>query len=621
MVDYATPPVSSAGRSAPEDRPKRDRRRQLIEATIDAINQHGLSGTTLARVGELAGLSPGIVGFYFHSKDALLLATLSHIAEEFETCWRSAVTGAHEGAAAKLRAMVDAVFDSRGFDPRRVAVWNAFWGEARARSDYMAVCGHRDAAYHEQIVTLCRDIAREGRYPQLDPGAVGEACVALMDSLPEGVLVDSARFDVDEARRTCLAFLASVFPGEFAPARAPAAPSTEGVEPGVREAASTAQTLPGWVYSSPDFFELEKEHIFRRQWLLVGHVSEAPEPGDYMTLDAVDERIVVVRDLEGRLRAFHNVCRHRASRVVVGARGHCERAIVCPYHGWTYHLNGRLRAVPEEQSFRNLDKSRYSLPEVELDEWMGFVFVRIDQAQGPRVSQLMSQFDEELSPYRLRELRPLGPQWTQTLEVNWKAVHDNDNEGYHVRIGHPGLRRLFGDSYYDEAFDDGISRSRALLRDEISPVWSEGLYQRWVPELADHLPEALRRTWCYYGIFPTVSFGIYPDMVEYFQSLPLAPGRTLLTGRSFALADDRRAMRVVRYLNRRINRQVGREDEKFCYWADGGLKSSSYQGGPLSDREVAVRQFHDRIRELLPVARRSRAPEPGWITEAREALR
>lgn len=597
----------SAARHADDDTVKARRRHQLIEATIDCIHRHGLSGTTLARVAELAGLSPGIVAFYFQSKDALLLATLSHIAEEFEDGWRSAAAQTEGGPGRRLHAMVEAIFDARRFDPRRVAVWNAFWGEARARADYMAVCGHRDGAYHRQVLGLCRELAREGGYRELDPDAVGEACVALMDALPEDVLVDSAQFDLGKARRTCLAFLASVFPHEFAmPPRsagtAPRAPEPAGESP------PAGETLPGWTYGSPEFFELEKEHVFRRQWLLVGHVSEVPHPGDYMTLDAVDERVVVIRDPASGLRAFHNVCRHRASRVVSRVRGRCDRAIVCPYHGWTYRFDGSLKAVPSEESFPGLDRSRYSLPPVEIDEWMGFVFVRIAASDGPKVSELMGRFDAELEPYRLPALQPLTPQWTRTLEVNWKAVHDNDNEGYHVRIGHPGLRRLLGDSYCDEAFGGGVSRSKSVLRDDVSPVWSEGLYQQLVPGLVGHLPETLRRAWLYYGIFPTISFGIYPDMMEYFQSLPLAPGRTLLTGRSFALPDDRRSMTVVRYLNGRINRQVGREDDKFCYWADAGLKSSSYHGGPLSDKEVAVRQFHDRIRELLPVARRPHPP-------------
>lgn len=380
-----------------------------------------------------------------------------------------------------------------------------------------------------------------------------------------------------------------------------------------------AETLPAWCYRDAEFLELEKEHVFRRNWLLVGHASEVPSPGDYMTLDAVDERILVIRDGEGALRALHNVCRHRASRVVAGERGHCARAMICPYHGWTYNLDGTLRAVPAEASFGSLDKSLYALPAVELDQWMGFVFVRIKPGPGAPLSELMRPFDEELAPYRLSAHRPLQAPWTRTMDVNWKCIHDNDNEGYHVPVGHPGLRRLFGDSYYDESYEHGISRSYSRLREQISPVWSEGLYQRLLPAM-EHLPADRQRVWLYFGVFPTFSLAVYPDMAEYFISLPLGPGRTLLRGCAYALPDARRVMRAVRYLNARINRQVQREDDKFCYWTNAGLKSSSYRGGPLSEKEVAVRQFHDRIRRLLPVAHEPHAPAPGQVTRRNAAL-
>jgi len=380
------------------------------------------------------------------------------------------------------------------------------------------------------------------------------------------------------------------------------------------------ETLPSWVYTDPEFLTLEKEHVFRRQWLLVGHLGEIPRGGDYMTLDAVDERIFVIRGEDGRVRALHNVCRHRASRVVTGERGNCAHAITCPYHGWTYGLDGRLRGVPAERSFRDLDKSKYPLPEVEMDVWHGFVFVRISPGPGPAVRELLAPFDGELEPYRLAAMTPHRRTWTEPMDVNWKCVHDNDNEGYHVPVGHPGLRRLFGDSYGDESFPGGVSRSQAVLQERVSPVWSEGLYQRLAPGACTHLPEPGRRKWLYFGLFPNTSLGIYPDMVEFFQCFPIAPGRSILRGAAYAHPDPSRTMRVVRYLNGRINRTVWREDLDFCHWAHAGMKSSSYQGGPLSDKEVGVRQFHDRIRALLPVARRPQPPAAGSVAEENRRL-
>ena len=593
------------------------RRRQLVDATLAVISSHGLHGTTLARVARTAGLSPGIVNHYFKTKDALLLATLTHTASEFEQQWREVVGAAAGGAAGKLRALVEWLFDPMLFDSRRVAVWTAFWGEARARADYMRVCGESDRAYYEQVLALVREVVREGGYAGVDADAVGRALFSLLDTLPEDGLAEPAAFEPDAARRTCLAFLASLFPRDFEPL--PAGAGDTAGEDSAPSPAVRLETLPGWTYDNAEFLELEKEHLFRRQWQLVGHVSEVPAAGDYMTLDAVGERIAVVRDNDGTLHAFHNVCRHRASRVVAGDRGHCERALTCPYHGWTYAFDGRLRGVPEADSFGSLDTRQVRLPPVELEVWMGFVFVRIKPERGPGVAEMLQPWQAELAPYRLADLQPHGAQWQRNLAVNWKAVRDNDSEGYHVRIGHPGLQRLFGDSYYDEVGEHGVGRSFCRLLEQRSPGWSEGHYQALLPE-ATHLPASHRRVWLYFGLFPSLSLGIYPDMVEYYQVFPIGTGEACLRGRSFALPDERREMRAARWLNARINEQVWKEDLNFCFWTDAGVRSSSYAGGPLSEREIGVRDFHDRVRALLPVARRPRAPAIGRVAEVNADL-
>ena len=233
---------------------------------------------------------------------------------------------------------------------------------------------------------------------------------------------------------------------------------------------------------------------------------------------------------------------------------------------------------------------------------------------GPSVAEMMAPYEDEVTPYRLAELRPVNEQWQRTMEVNWKSVRDNDSEGYHVRMGHPGLQRLFGDSYYDEAGEHGVSRSFCELLPQRSHVWSEGLYQSLLPEVSG-LPESHRRSWLYFSLFPALSFGFYPDMVEYYQVFPVSTDRCLLRGRSFALPDDRREMRAARWLNMRINDQVWAEDLDFCHWTDAGLRSTSYPGGPLSDKEVALRDFHDRVRALLPVARRAEPPAPGKVAD------
>ena len=605
-------PVSDAT----QEREPRDarRRRELIEATITSISKHGLSQTTVARVAEIAGLSAGIVNFYFRTKDALLLATLEHIDLEFERRQQEVLERAGDDPVRQLEAMIDVYFDPEVSDPGRVAVWAAFWGEARSRDAYLRVCGSRDEAEECLIVTLFEKVAQQGNHDRIDPTALGLAYYHLVSSLPENMLEDRVPFDFEGAKATCRSFLASIFPAEFsAVGTVPRIDAPADRTPLEDAAVPAFETLPNWVYHDPEFYELEKRQIFLRHWLLVGHANHVPEPGDYMTLDVAGERAFVIRGRDRALRAFHNVCRHRASRVVADEIGSCSGAIVCPYHGWSYGFDGKLRAVPEEKSFRELDKTRLGLFELELEEWMGFVFVRFG-GNGSGIEASMRHIESEASHYRLAEMKPWGRPTSVDCDFNWKLFVENDAEGYHIPTGHPGLRRLFGNSYSDdtELSEADGTRAFAVLRDKESAVWGERAYQRLLP-VVDHLPAEYRRAWIYYALFPTAVLQVTPDLVDCYQVSPVGPDRCRIHGFSVALEDDRRETRAARYLTTRLNRQVFKEDVSFCRWTDAGVRSSGYPGGVLSDLESGVRQFQDRLRELIPVARCSETPPAGRV--------
>ena len=314
----------------------------------------------------LAGLSAGIVNFYFRGKDALLLATLEHVDREFARRQAEAARLAGDDPVRLLDAMVEVEFDPEVCNPRWTAVWNAFWGEARAREDYMRVCGARERAHESQIVDLFSRIAEAGGHGQLHPEALGRAFYHLLSSLPENMLDGHEPFDFDDAKSTCRAFLTSVFPDEFSNFSDFTEPARSEL---VSEPDSRFQTLPTWVYHDPEFFELEMERIFRQSWLIVGHTSEAPEIGDYITLDVAHDRVFVIRRPRRRAARLRQCLQTtEPSRVVRGEIGHCSDSIVCPYHGWRYGFDGRLRGVPAEQSFRDLEKSQIALPELELEE-------------------------------------------------------------------------------------------------------------------------------------------------------------------------------------------------------------------------------------------------------------
>jgi phenylpropionate dioxygenase-like ring-hydroxylating dioxygenase large terminal subunit/AcrR family transcriptional regulator len=611
----AASPAAPLGAKEPIDA---RRRRQLIEAAITSIADHGLSGTTVAKVAEIAGLSSGIVSFYFRSKDGLLLATLAHVDGEFAARQREAELSAGDDPVRQLEAMIEVGFDPAVCNPRRVAVWTAFWGEARAREDYRRVCGSREAEEERRVVALFERIADSGGHRQIDAAALGRAFHHLLSSLPEEMLDDARTFDPESAKAVCRGFLMSVFPEEFS-ARQPTGDATPGSGVARAEVEPTPETLPVWVYHDPEFHALEMESVFRSHWLLLGHASEAPRPGDYLTLDLGDERVFAIRGHDGLLRAFHNVCRHRSSRVVRGESGSCPGAIVCPYHGWSYGFDGTLRGVPAEESFHALDKDGLGLPGVELEEWQGFVFVRLG-GDGPEARAVLAPFETESDLYRFPEMKAWGRRWSRICDFNWKVFAENAAEGTHLPSGHPGLRRLLGGGHGDGAVPGEESRSLAMIRDAESSVWSERMYQRLLPRV-EHLPEDRRRAWIHCGIFPATVLAIKPDLVDCTQVLPLGPDRCRIQGFRVALEDPRREMRAARYLNSRIVRSVVEEDLELCTNAHGGVRSSGYRGGPLSDLESSVRRFRDRIRDLVPAARSAARPAPGRVAEVNERMR
>jgi carnitine monooxygenase subunit len=367
-------------------------------------------------------------------------------------------------------------------------------------------------------------------------------------------------------------------------------------------------SLPAWTYSDPEFAALENDRIFRPGWQVVCHVSDIAKAGDWHSLDYIGESVIVVRGVDQQLRAFTNVCRHRGSRLVDGASG-CAKKLVCPYHAWTYDLDGRLTGVPDSASYPTLDKAKAGLVVVDMEIWQGFIFVRLE-AGGPSVAEMMAPYEAQIEPYRFEELRSLGRVTLREREVNWKNVGDNYSDGLHIAVAHPGLTRLFGKSYGVEA-EPRVDRMWGDLVDRPSMNWSERLYQKLLPSVP-HLSEASQRRWLYFKLWPSVAFDIYPDQVDFMQWLPTGPTSCVIREISYVLPDNRREMRAARYLNWRINRQVNAEDTVLITRVQQGMASRSFSMGPLSDKEVCLKGFCAQVRKLIPEAKLEHRPNPGW---------
>ena len=371
--------------------------------------------------------------------------------------------------------------------------------------------------------------------------------------------------------------------------------------------------LPAWSYTSDEMLEAEKELLFRRHWQLVCHLSDLGEPGSFVTLDCVGERALVVRGRDGVVRAFHNLCRHRGSRVVAAERGQCRSVIVCPFHGWVYNLDGTLRGPAQPATLPDLDPVEMGLKPVEMDVWQGFVFVRFKLGPQPPVSEVFARFDDEVAQYGLTDMVPTDEGFSSTeAAVNWKCVRDVDNEGYHVPMAHPGLADLFGDNYYDEPFRGGASRSFSKFREGGGGGWSVRAY-RAIMEPPGRLDDDHAHAWLYIGGFPNFVFGVYPDSVKFYQEFPVETGLTRQRGATYRRADEDRRMRASRYLSERIDRLTSEEDEELVRWVWEATFSSGYDGVTLSDAEYTVRSYHDALRAHFPVLDRAERPAPGTL--------
>jgi phenylpropionate dioxygenase-like ring-hydroxylating dioxygenase large terminal subunit len=370
-------------------------------------------------------------------------------------------------------------------------------------------------------------------------------------------------------------------------------------------------SLPAWTYSDLEFFEVEMRRVMRPSWQVVCHLSDVPNVGDYHTLEYLGESIIVVRGQDQKVRAFTNVCRHRGARLVDGPSG-CAVAkkLTCPYHAWSFDLEGQLVGVPLKQTYPGLDQSKHGLVPVELEIWRGFIFVRLENDGGPSVAEMIAPYDHEVEPYRFEELKAFGRVTLRPRRVNWKNVGDNYSDGLHIPVAHPGLTRLMGSGYGVEA-QENVDKMWGPIRDRLSNNPSEQAYQKYLPHVP-HLPEERQKLWTYFKLWPNVAFDIYPDQVDFMQWLPVSPTETLIREISYAVPDDRREMKAARYLNWRINRQVNAEDTWLINRVQDGMASESFTVGPLAETEVALRNFCRKIRNLIPEARQHRSPPPGW---------
>lgn len=350
--------------------------------------------------------------------------------------------------------------------------------------------------------------------------------------------------------------------------------------------AAGATTLPQKYFVSPEVFSEEEQGIFSRHWILVGHQSQIDKPGDFFVAEVGDESLIISRDQKRAILGFYNVCRHRGTRLCEEQSGHAA-AIQCPYHAWTYALDGRLIGAPHMDEVRWFRKEEYSLRPVNLGVWEGFIFANLADDAKP-LEEWFAPLKGKFSAWNLSGLRS-AKRVEYDVKANWKLMFENYSECYHCPGVHPMLSKV---SPYDSAENDlaegpflggfmKINKGKSLTMS--GEACALRIEQEQEHENENENEEGERVF--YYSIFPNMLLSMHPDYVMVHQLWPEAPDRTLILCDWFFHPDA-------------FHRDVFRPEDAIDFWdvtnkqdwhvcelSQQGIASRAYEPGPYSSRE------------------------------------
>jgi Rieske 2Fe-2S family protein len=349
-----------------------------------------------------------------------------------------------------------------------------------------------------------------------------------------------------------------------------------------------AKTLPQQYFVSEKIFEEEQTKIFAQQWILVGHQSQIAKAGDYFTAQVAGESLIMVRDQRSIIRGFYNVCRHRGTRLCEDNAGQL-RAIQCPYHAWTYALDGRLIGASHMDEVPGFDKADYSLQPVNLALSQGFIFVNLADARKASterggympLEEWFAPLTGKFTHWNLARLRS-AKRIEYDVGANWKLIFENYSECYHCPGVHPALQKL---TPYDLAENDlcegpflggfmPITKGKSLTMSGNACALSVG----------DIKAEDHARVF-YYSIFPNMLLSMHPDYVMVHQLWPKSPQWTLIFCDWFFHPDafdrsDFHPNDAIEFWD-----MTNKQDWHVCELSQQGISSRAYEPGPYSARE------------------------------------
>lgn len=282
-----------------------------------------------------------------------------------------------------------------------------------------------------------------------------------------------------------------------------------------------ARLLPPVLYTSPEFYEFERRSIFRREWLCVGRADQLAEPGDFRCVTIAGEPLIAVRDQDGELRVMSAVCRHRGMVLAEGS-GNCRR-FTCPYHHWSYGLDGQLLGAPAMDRAVGFDPAEHGLIELKTETWQGFVMANFDPGAAP-FGPTMAKIDAMLENYGLAATTTLEGKTIPGLAWNWKVMMENFNDPYHASRLH-GPLQTFAPSHMNDFLDwDDDDGAIGRIQHFTDMDGSFNPTKRCLLPVFANLTEDQRRRGGFVLIPPTLALAIVPDEVAYFIISPDGPG-------------------------------------------------------------------------------------------------
>ncbi|WP_437517631.1 aromatic ring-hydroxylating oxygenase subunit alpha [Sorangium sp. So ce1099] len=363
-------------------------------------------------------------------------------------------------------------------------------------------------------------------------------------------------------------------------------------------------------YLSPEFFALERERIFRRSWLCIGRVDEVPASGDFFVKDiaACDASLLVTRDRDGVIRAFHNVCTHRCNKLVWESCGTAQ-SLVCRFHAWTFDGKGHLRGVPDEEMFYGFDRRSYGLKPVALDTWAGFIFVNLDPQPRQTLAEYLGELGAQHAAFPFDDM-PLCYAWRAEVKANWKMAIEGSCETYHLAALHRTTARevftnrsnpfgrpvdlklwerhgyigVYGNQQYSPkpvetvAYKQSSLAYRAGDADQKSPGVNPSNAPSWAVDVS--------------AVFPNFVLALLSDSYLAMTSWPSAVDRFTWEVRLYMRPAETAGQAFAREYSKCLSRDIWVEDAANMEAVYAGMKSRAVPQITFQDGEALLRHFY-----------------------------